>query len=127
MMLVTCVDIVLRKLGHPFPGAYDITKMAAAVTISCALPYTTAVKGHVAVEFFFPPARTAGASRCGHPDPVADHGLVQFMRLAVRALWGWVEKGRGGKHDPAIAGFLGALCDGFCLRRGRAGDAVLPT
>jgi len=53
MMGVTCFDVVLRKLGHPFPGAYDIVKLAAAVTIACALPYTTAVKGHVAVEFFY--------------------------------------------------------------------------
>jgi TRAP-type C4-dicarboxylate transport system permease small subunit len=27
--------------------------LASAVTIACALPYTTAVKGHVAIEYFF--------------------------------------------------------------------------
>ena len=53
MMVITCVDVVLRKLGHPLPGAYDLVKMAAGVTIACALPCTTAVKGHVAVEYFF--------------------------------------------------------------------------
>ena len=51
MMLVTCADIVLRAFRISFSGAYDIVKMIAAVTISCALPYTTAIKGHVAVEF----------------------------------------------------------------------------
>jgi hypothetical protein len=24
MMAVTCVDVVLRKLGHPLPGSYDL-------------------------------------------------------------------------------------------------------
>jgi len=25
MVGVTCVDVVLRKLGHPLPGAYDLS------------------------------------------------------------------------------------------------------
>jgi TRAP-type C4-dicarboxylate transport system permease small subunit len=53
MMVVTCADITLRKLGFPLIGAYDIVKIAASLAIACGLPYTTAVKGHVAVEFFF--------------------------------------------------------------------------
>lgn len=53
MMAVTCADVVLRALGSPFVGAYDIVRLAGAVTIACALPYTTAVKGHVAIEYFF--------------------------------------------------------------------------
>ena len=28
-------------------------RVLSLITLSCALPYTTAVKGHVAVEFFF--------------------------------------------------------------------------
>jgi TRAP-type C4-dicarboxylate transport system permease small subunit len=53
MMLVTCVDVVLRLFGRPLTGALDIVKVAGAVTIAGALPYTTAVKGHVAIEYFF--------------------------------------------------------------------------
>jgi TRAP-type C4-dicarboxylate transport system permease small subunit len=53
MMGVTCVDVVLRAIGSPLTGAYDIVKLAGALTIACALPYTTAVKGHVAIEYFF--------------------------------------------------------------------------
>ncbi len=76
MMLVTCVDVVLRKFGHPLPGSYDIVKMAAGVTIACALPYTTAIKGHVAVEFFY--HRLGRCSRV-----VAD----TFIRLPIMALF----------------------------------------
>ncbi|MFA7693780.1 MAG: TRAP transporter small permease [Candidatus Hydrogenedentales bacterium] len=53
MALVICIDIVARWLHHPFPGAYDIVRFLGTLVIAGALPYTTAVKGHVAVEFFF--------------------------------------------------------------------------
>lgn len=53
MMTVTCLDVALRIVGRSLVGAVDIVTMASAVAIACALPYTTAVKGHVAVEYFF--------------------------------------------------------------------------
>jgi len=53
MILVTCADIIGRAFGSQLPGAYDIVKLLSVLTIACGLPYTTAVKGHVAVEYFF--------------------------------------------------------------------------
>ncbi len=53
MMLVTTVDVILRIFGISFIGAFDIVTIAGAIAISAALPYTTAVKGHVAIEYFF--------------------------------------------------------------------------
>mgnify|MGYP001163046170 CR=1 FL=1 len=53
MIVVTCVDVLGRKFGHPLTGAFDIVTVMGAVSMACALPYTTAVKGHVAVEYFF--------------------------------------------------------------------------
>ncbi len=53
MMLVICADIAARACGHPLKGSYDIVRILSLITLSCALPYTTAVKGHVAIEFFF--------------------------------------------------------------------------
>ena len=54
MIVVTCLDVVLRRVwGRPITGAYDIVELAGAVTLAGALPYTTAVKGHIAVEYFF--------------------------------------------------------------------------
>ena len=52
MMAVTCGDIIGRKFGHSITGAVDIVQVAACVAAICALPYTTAVKGHIAVEVF---------------------------------------------------------------------------
>ncbi|HPY89350.1 MAG TPA: TRAP transporter small permease [Lentisphaeria bacterium] len=53
IVIVTCLDVILRRCGYPIPGAVDIVQIAACIAAICALPYTTAVKGHVAVEFFF--------------------------------------------------------------------------
>ena len=53
MIGTICADVVLRRFDSPIVGAYDIVKMAGAITLACALPYTTAVKGHVAIEYFF--------------------------------------------------------------------------
>ena len=50
MIFTTCSDVVLRRFGYPIKGAYDIVKTAGALTLATALPYTTAVKGHVAIE-----------------------------------------------------------------------------
>lgn len=55
MIGVTCIDIILRLpfINRPIPGAFDIVRMAGVIAITGALPYTTAVKGHVAVEFLY--------------------------------------------------------------------------
>ena len=53
MMLTICTDVVLRAFGSPLTGTVDIVRLAGAITIACALPYTSAVKGHVAIEYFF--------------------------------------------------------------------------
>jgi TRAP-type C4-dicarboxylate transport system permease small subunit len=51
MVVVTCADVVGRRTGHSLKGAYDIVELLSAVAIAGALPYTTACKGHVSIEF----------------------------------------------------------------------------
>jgi TRAP-type C4-dicarboxylate transport system permease small subunit len=53
MMSVICLDVLGRAFGRPLVGAFDIVRIAGAITIACGLPYTTAVKGHVTIEYFF--------------------------------------------------------------------------
>jgi TRAP-type C4-dicarboxylate transport system permease small subunit len=53
MIGVTILDIVLRLMRIRFIGAVDIVQIAGAVAIAAALPYTTAVNAHVAIEFLF--------------------------------------------------------------------------
>ena len=53
MVLITCADVMMRILGHPIIGAYDLVYVSGALAMAGALPYTTALKGHVAIEYFF--------------------------------------------------------------------------
>lgn len=53
MIAITCGDVIMRAFGRPIVGSYDLVRICGALTIACALPYTTAVKGHIAIEYFF--------------------------------------------------------------------------
>jgi TRAP-type C4-dicarboxylate transport system permease small subunit len=50
IMLLTSLDVVLRYLGHPIKGSYDIVSFGAAFVIGFALPRTSWDKGHVTVD-----------------------------------------------------------------------------
>ena len=52
-LALTLADIIGRQIGHPIQGAVDVVQLLACLCASAALPYVTAVKGHIAVEFFF--------------------------------------------------------------------------
>ncbi|MDR2589023.1 MAG: TRAP transporter small permease subunit [Spirochaetales bacterium] len=60
MIGVTVTDIVLRLFKSGVTGAYDIVCTAGAVSLACALPYVTAVKGHIAIEFCYRKAGRLG-------------------------------------------------------------------
>jgi TRAP-type C4-dicarboxylate transport system permease small subunit len=51
MIAVTFIDIACRVLRLRFTGAVDMVQIAGAVAIAAALPYTTAVNAHAAIEF----------------------------------------------------------------------------
>ena len=53
MMGITVADVALRIFKVGIVGAYDLVRICGVVAISCALPYITAVKGHIAVEFLY--------------------------------------------------------------------------
>ena len=87
MVLVTSAEVVLRVLRLSLTGAYDIVKIAAAVTIAAALPYTTAIKGHVAIEYFF--------HKLGRRGRMAVDALMRLGGMALFGLlaWGCVDYG----------------------------------
>jgi TRAP-type C4-dicarboxylate transport system permease small subunit len=87
MVLVTTADVILRKFGYSLTGAYDIVKIAAAITMAAALPYTTAIKGHVAIEYFF--------HKLGRRGRIAVDVLMRLGGMALFSLlaWGCVDYG----------------------------------
>jgi TRAP-type C4-dicarboxylate transport system permease small subunit len=51
MIAITATDVVMRIFRRPLLGSFDMVRIPGMISIACALPYTTAVKGHVAIEF----------------------------------------------------------------------------
>jgi TRAP-type C4-dicarboxylate transport system permease small subunit len=80
MTTVTCLDVILRQFGRPLVGAYDLVRIAGGLTLAFALPVTTAVKGHVAIEFFFHKLKRRGRIAVD-----ALMRLLQFAAFAVAA------------------------------------------
>lgn len=77
LILVTLADVVGRQFGFPVKGAYDLVRVLGAVGMGCALPLTKAVKGHIAIEYFFQKLGRRGRA-------VVDSA----MRLVLLALFG---------------------------------------
>jgi TRAP-type C4-dicarboxylate transport system permease small subunit len=50
MMLLTCLDVILRKMGSPIFGAVEIVSLLATVVLACAMPQTHLERGHVGVD-----------------------------------------------------------------------------
>ncbi len=58
MMLITVLDVILRFIGKPITGTYELVFLAGAVVIACAIPRTSWDGGHVNVDLVvvaFPP------------------------------------------------------------------------
>lgn len=86
IMLVTCADVILRLrwINHSFVGAYDIVKIAGALSLATSLPYTTAVKGHVAIEYFFHKLNRRG--RLVVDSVIRSLGMALFAFLTWRSV-----------------------------------------
>lgn len=89
MMLLTCADVVLRRFGAPLVGAYDLVYLAGAVAMACAIPYTTALKGHVAIEFFFHQLNRTGR--------IVVDTVVRILGIGLFCLLAWESARIGGK------------------------------
>ena len=50
MMLLTCVDVIGRKFGHPVFGSVELVGFMATLAVAFALPYTHQVRAHIGVE-----------------------------------------------------------------------------
>jgi TRAP-type C4-dicarboxylate transport system permease small subunit len=97
MVLVTSVDVILRKFSLSLTGAYDLVKIAAGITVAAALPYTTAIKGHVAIEFFF--------HKLGRRGRIALDALMRLGGMSLFSLlaWGCVDYGNSLRQKGEVS------------------------
>ncbi len=61
MMLLTVLDVILRFVGKPITGTYELVFLGGAVVIGCAIPQTSWEGGHVNVDLAVD--RLSGTSR----------------------------------------------------------------
>lgn len=80
IMLLTTCDVVLRYLGHPILGSYDLVSFGAVFVIGFALPGTSWQRMHITVDILIDKI----------PDRrfVADLG-TRALALALFVLVGW--------------------------------------
>ncbi len=50
LMLLTIADVVLRILGRPIVGTYELVALGGAIAIGLSLPLTSWVRGHIYVD-----------------------------------------------------------------------------
>jgi TRAP-type C4-dicarboxylate transport system permease small subunit len=97
MVLITSLDVVLRVFRVSLTGAYDLVKIACVLTIAAALPYTTAIKGHVAIEYFF--------HKLGPRGRVVVDVLMRLLGMGLFGLlaWGCVQYGNSLKRSGEVS------------------------
>ena len=81
IIAVTVVDVVGRQFGHSVKGAYDLVRVLGAIAMGCALPITKAVKGHIAIEYFF--------QKMGRRGRAATDTAMRLVLLALFGLLAW--------------------------------------
>jgi TRAP-type C4-dicarboxylate transport system permease small subunit len=97
MVAVTTMDVILRKFNFSLTGAYDLVKIAATITVAAALPYTTAIKGHVAIEFFF--------HKLGRRGRMVVDALMRFGGMTLFGLlaWGCIDYGNSLRQKGEVS------------------------
>jgi TRAP-type C4-dicarboxylate transport system permease small subunit len=88
MMLLSCADVVLRILGTPIPGTYEMVGLLGAVIIAFAMAYTSLQRGHVAVEMLYeklPPRAQRLVDSAGNLTGAALFGLIAWQSTVYAA------------------------------------------
>lgn len=51
MMFLTVIDVILRYLGKPITGTYELVSLGGAIVIGCSIPQSSVDNHNVSVEF----------------------------------------------------------------------------
>ena len=52
MMSITILDVILRYIGIPIVGTYEIVSILGGLVVGCALPQTSVEKSHIIMDIF---------------------------------------------------------------------------
>ena len=100
IMIVTVTDVILRFLGRPIVGVYELVAFSGAIVIGFSIPFTSWVRGHIYVDFLLlklSPARRK-----------VFHLSTRSLALALFFLIGWnllkmgADLWRSGEVSPTL-------------------------
>jgi len=80
-MLLTIADVVLRLLGRPIVGTYELVAQGGAIAIGLSLPLTSWVRGHIYVDSF--------VARLPRTPRAILNIVTRLLVLALFLLLGW--------------------------------------
>ncbi|MDX1374242.1 MAG: TRAP transporter small permease subunit [Burkholderiales bacterium] len=80
-MLFTVLDMVLRALGRPVAGSFEVIGWLSAAAMALALGYTQLHRGHVAIDLVV--ARLEGRARHGVETLTHFASLLLFCAVAA--------------------------------------------
>jgi TRAP-type C4-dicarboxylate transport system permease small subunit len=81
MMLITVLDVVLRFLGKPITGTYELVFLGGAVVVACAIPFTSLENAHVSVDFVL--------ESCSRRVRSIVTAITKFLGIAFFFFLGW--------------------------------------
>lgn len=81
LMLLTIADVVLRILGKPIVGTYELVALGGAIAIGLSLPLTSWVRGHIYVDSF--------VSRLPRTARAILNVATRLLVLALFLILGW--------------------------------------
>jgi TRAP-type C4-dicarboxylate transport system permease small subunit len=87
MMMITVVDVVLRTVGTPIPGTYELVAMMGAMVVGFAVAKTSWDRGHVFVDFLIENRSTATKNAFFISTRIL--GIIIFALIS----WNLVKKG----------------------------------
>ncbi len=100
VMGLTVADVVLRILGRPIVGAFELAAFLGAIAIGFSIPFTSWVRGHIFVDFLI--LKFSLKARKGI------HIFTRLIGLGLFGLIGWnlmkmgADLQRSGEVSPTL-------------------------
>ena len=81
MMLLTVTDVILRYMGWPMKGTFELTKLLLVSLVFIGVAYTQVKKGHISVDVAF--------SRLPKKAQGVVGGIISLLSLGLFSLIAW--------------------------------------